>query len=91
MKEKIDFLENGDYKFIRNLLDEKMSILRTSEKFEKKYTRLFDAMEELQETLNQSQKEKFNEIVELVYSTEEYYFAVMYLLGVKYGQDLGKI
>ena len=91
MESKIDFLENGDYKLIMNLIDKKMSVLKSCKQFEEQYTRLFDAMEELEMTLSESQKEKFNEVVQLVYSTEEYYFAFVYSLGVKYGQDLGKI
>lgn len=91
MDNKIDFLENGDYKFIMNLFNEKMSILKTCKAFNEQYTRFFDVMEEIEDTLNEKQKEKFNEFVTLIYGIEEYYFAFVYSLGVKYGQDLEKI
>ena len=48
-------------------------------------------MEAIEDTLNEKQKEKFNEFVTLIYDIEEYYFAFVYSLGVKYGQDLEKI
>ena len=55
--------------------------LRKNEDFNKKYLRLTDAMEELEKTLSKEEKEKFNEIVNLFYETEEYYFAFSYNLG----------
>ena len=59
--------------------------------FKKEYLRLTDAMEELEQTLSKQQKEQFDEIVQLFYKTEEYYFAFSYSLGVKYGEDLKRI
>ena len=41
--------------------------------------------------LSKQQKEQFDEIVQLFYKTEEYYFAFSYSLGVKYGEDLKRI
>lgn len=91
MDNKINFLENSDYKFVMNLFNEKMSILKSCEAFNEQYTKFFDVMEEIEDTLNEKQKEKFNEFVTLIYGIEEYYFAFVYSLGVKYGQDLEKI
>ena len=48
-------------------------------------------MEELEQTLSKQQQEQFDEIVQLFYKTEEYYFAFSYSLGVKYGEDLKRI
>ncbi len=91
MDNKIDFLENGDYKFVMNLVNEKMSILKSCKAFNEQYTKFFDVMEDIEDTLNEKQKEKFNEFITLIYSIEEYYFAFVYSLGVKYGQDLERI
>lgn len=88
MENKIDFFEDGNYKFITNLINEKMDILKKYEDFNKKYTKLYDLMDELEVILDDKQKEKFNELVQLFYSTEEYYLALAYSLGVKYGNDL---
>lgn len=88
MNDKIDFFENEDYKFITNLIDKKMNILKKCEGFNKQYVRLYDIMEEFGQDLEDEQKEKFNEIVSSFYNIEEYYFAFSYSLGVKYGNDL---
>lgn len=87
----MEIFNNDNYKFISNFVEEKMPILKGNANFKKDYLRLTDAMEELEQTLNQEQKDQFNEIVELFYKTEEYYFAFSYSLGVKYGEDLKKI
>ncbi len=87
----MEIFNNENYKHISNLVEEKIPILKENQDFNKKYTRLSDAMEELEITLSEKQKEQFNEIVQLFYKTEEYYFALSYSLGVKYGEDLKKI
>lgn len=91
MNENIEFLENGDYKLVMELINKKIEILKQNEEFNNKYTRFFDVMDEIELYLNDNQKEKFNEIVSLFYSLEEYYVAFSYSLGIKYGQDLSKI
>ena len=45
-------------------------------------------IDEMDVLLNDKQKQKFHEIMQLFYETEEYYFALSYSLGVKYGNDL---
>lgn len=87
----MDIFNNENYKFISNFVEEKISILKENENFSQKYKKLLDLMEELEKTLSEEQKEQFNEIIQLIYKTEEYYFALSYSLGVKYGEDLKKI
>lgn len=87
----MEIFDNQDYKYISKLMEGKLPILRKNDDFNKKYLRLSDAMEELDKTLSEKQKEQFNEIVQLFYKTEEYYFALSYSLGVKYGEDLQKL
>lgn len=87
----MEIFNNEDYKFISKLVEKRMPILRENEDFNRKYIRLSDAMEEIERTLSKEQKEQFNEIVQLFYKTEEYYFALSYALGVKYGEDLKKL
>lgn len=91
MEGKINFFENGDYKFIMNLINDKMHILKNYEDFNIQYTRLYDVIDEFEIDLDEKQKEKFNEIMRLFYNTEEYYFALVYSLGVKYAKDLEKM
>lgn len=91
MENKIEIFNNEDYKFISNLIENKLPILKQNKDFKNKYSRLSDAIEELEKILSNEQKEKFDEIIELFYKTEEYYFAFSYSLGVKYGIDLKKL
>lgn len=86
-----EIFENEDYKEISNFIEKKLPILKQNEKFKEQYIRLSDVMEELEKTLSDEQKQKFDEIVELFYKTEEYYFAFSYSLGVKYGEELKKL
>lgn len=91
MKNEEEIFNNDSYKFISNLVEEKISILRNNKNFNEKYTRLTNEIENLEKHLNQEQREQFNEIIKLFYETEEYYFALSYSLGIKYGKDLEKI
>lgn len=91
MENEVDFFKNGDYKFIMNLIDKKITILNQYEDFNEKYLELLDIIEDLEITLEDSQKEKFNEIVRLFYNIEEYYLALAYSLGVKYCKELEKL
>ncbi|MFR2450947.1 MAG: hypothetical protein ACLS9A_06110 [Clostridia bacterium] len=87
----MEIFNNGNYKFISDFVEEKLPIIKENENFKKDYLRLTDAMDELELTLTKQQKDQFNEIVKLFYTTEEYYFAFSYSLGVKYGEDLKNI
>lgn len=82
---------NDNFNYISDYVEEKISILKDNEDFNKSYSRLSDSIEELTQTLSPEQKENLDEIIQLVYKTEKYYFALAYSLGVKYGQDLQKL
>ena len=47
MENKIDFFESGDYKFITNMISEKIDILKQSKSFSEKYSNLYDLIDEL--------------------------------------------
>lgn len=83
--------DNDNYKYISNFVESKIGKLRENDDFEKKYVRLFNEIEELEAQMTNNQKEKLNKIIELIHNTEEYYFALSYSLGVKYGEELKKI
>ena len=91
MENRLDFFENGDYKLVTNLINDKIENLKKYKDFNEQYTKLYDAIDELEVILDDKQKEKFHEILQLFYNTEEYYFALAYSLGVKYGKDLEKL
>lgn len=86
-----DIFQGDNYKKISELIEKNISILRQNQDFNKKYLRLTDSIDELQKDLNKVQQENLNEIITLFYQTEEYYFALAYSLGVKYGEDLLKL
>lgn len=87
----MELFDSDDYKFISNFVEQKIPKLRKNKNFEKIYVKLNDEMDEMEKILPKQQKEKFDEIVKLFYQTEEYYFALIYLLGAKYGMELNKL
>lgn len=87
MKDNEKIFNIEDYKFISNLIEEKVPILRQNKDFEHKYLKLIDMIDDLEKNLNANQKQQFEEIIDLFYETEEYYFALSYSLGIKYGND----
>ncbi len=91
MEKQESIFENENYRYISNFVEENIGVLKNNQDYQEKYKRLTDAMEGLDSTLTDRQKEQFHEIVQLFYQTEEYYFALSYSLGVKYGEDLKQI
>lgn len=88
---KIMEIFNDSRKIISNFVEKKLLILRENSDFNQKYIRLSDAIDELASCLTNEQNELFDEIVKLFYQTEEYYFALSYSLGVKYGEELKQL
>ena len=91
MEKQESIFENDNYRYISNFVEENIGVLKNNQDYQEKYKRLTDAMEGLDSTLTDRQKEQFHEIVQLFYQTEEYYFALSYSLGVKYGEDLKQL
>ena len=88
MCDKMKCFENYDYKFISNMIENKVYKLKQYEDYNKKYKELFDRIDNLEATLSEKQKDDFNKIVKLFYETEEYYFAFSYYLGEKHANPL---
>lgn len=84
----MEIFENGDYKFISNMIEKKVRKLRANTEFNQKYLSLTDKIEKLEREISTEQKSELNEIVKLFYELEEYYFAFSYSLGVKFGNSL---
>lgn len=84
----MEIFNNSDYKFISDFVESKISILKENDSFKKDYLRLTDAIEELEASLSPAQKNQLDEVIQLFYKTEEFYFAFSYSLGLKYGTDL---
>lgn len=77
-----------NYKYISDFVESKISVLRQNENFNKKYIEQADLIDTLNASLSEEQKERFNELIKSFYETEEYYFALSYSLGIKYGESL---
>lgn len=84
----MEIFNNDNYKYISNFVESKISILRQNKDFNKKYLEQSSLIDSLNQTLSGEQKEKFNNLIKSFYETEEYYFALSYSLGIKYGEDL---
>ena len=87
----MNIFNDNTYLHISDLIEEKIEILKQNEDFKNKYLRLTDLIENIDKNIQETYKEQFNEMIELFYTTEKYYFALAYSLGVKYGEDLKEI
>ena len=84
----MEIFKDNNYKYISNFVESKITILRQNEDFNKKYMEQSDLIDKLNTNLSGEQKENFNALIKLFYETEEYYFALSYSLGIKYGENL---
>lgn len=90
-RKKMQIFENETKQCISQMVEEKIKILRTNKEFNEKYISLSDTMDKLEKEITGEQKKLFEQMQELIYETESYYFALSYSLGVKYGEDLQKL
>lgn len=88
MQKELNIFKNKDYQYISNFIETKIHQLRNVEEFNEVYLKNSNLVEKFETTLNEEQKNNFNEIIKDMYKLEEYYFAFSYSLGVKYGEDL---
>ena len=47
MDDKMDFFENGDYRLITNLINDRMEKLKKYKGFNEKYAKLYDMIDEM--------------------------------------------
>lgn len=87
----MQIFENETKQYISQMVEERIKTLRKNEDFNKKYISLSDTMDRLEKELTTEQKALFEQMQELIYETESYYFTLSYSLGVKYGEDLRKL
>ena len=84
----MEIFNDDNYKYISDFIESKIHVLRQNENFNKKYIEQTNLIDKLNETLSGKQQEELNELIKSFYETEEYYFALSYSLGVKYGESL---
>ena len=76
---------------ISNLVEEKMPLLNKISAFKEKDQTLAIATEELENTLSQEQKIKFDTVMKLHYQIDSYYFTLAYFLGKQHGEQIKKL
>lgn len=91
MENKKEIFETQNYKHISKFVEQKIPVLKENSDFKQKYIMLADLIDKMDINLPSDYKKQFDEIIKLTYSVEEYYFALAYSLGIKYGEDLEKI
>ena len=69
--------------FLSEFIEKKTNELNAIKEFKEKHCLLEETTEEFEKILTDEQKEKFNELMTLMYQVDEYYFSYAYLLGQK--------
>lgn len=87
----MDIFDEDTVESISNIVESKMNLLKGIKEFDDKEKKLAMYIEELDNELPESLKEKFDEVMRIIYRLEEYYFTLAYSLGTKYGNSLNKI
>ena len=73
---------------INEFVENKSNLLNEIKDFKEKDKTLSLYMDELEKQLDKESKEKFDQIIKLMYQVEEYYIALAYSLGTKYGENI---
>ena len=84
----LEIFKNTDYMHISNFVETKLSRLREIEEYNKIYLENSNLIDELEKTLTDKEKNKFDKLIKSFYELEEYTFAYVYLLGIKFGKNL---
>ena len=83
--------DEGTVEAISNLVEEKMPLLNKISAFKEKDQTLAIATEELENTLSQEQKIKFDTVMKLHYHIDSYNFTLAYFLGNQHGEQIKKL
>lgn len=86
-----NFLNKDMVETISNFVELKIDMLKSVPDFKEKDSLFSANMEELDQSLPEDLKEKFDELIRLNYQLEDYYFALAFLLGSKYGDFIGRM
>lgn len=86
-----NFFDKDMVETISNFVELKMDMLKSIPDFKEKDSLFSAMMEELDESLPEDLKEKFDELIRLNYQLEDYYFTLAFVLGSKYGDFISNI
>ena len=87
----LELFDNDSVSQISEFVENKSSLLNEVKQFKEKDKLLYLNIEEYRKNLSDDEKNKFDQIVKLMYQIEEYYITLAYMLGSKYGTDVEKI
>ena len=91
MNDKSELFDNDLISKINDFVENKSNLLNEIEDFKEKDKLLYLNMEEFIKTISNEDKNKFDQIIKLMYQIEEYYIALSYILGSKYGENIEKV
>lgn len=86
-----DLFDNDTIELINEFVEKKIPFLNNCQDFKSKKEELSNLMDDLELNLEKEQKEKFDKFINLNFQLEQYYFALAYSLGIKYGKTLKQI
>ena len=85
MSDLSNLFDEDTVETISNFVEEKMPLLNKISSFKEKDQSLAITTEELEDTLSQEQKVKFDNVMKLQYQIDSYYFTLAYFLGKQHG------
>lgn len=88
---KEELFDKTEVGSISDFVESKSPILNEIDDFKEKDKMLSLNMELFEKELSADEKEKFDNIIKLMYQVEEYYISLAYSLGVKYGKNIDKM
>ena len=88
---KEELFDKTEVSSISDFVESKSPILNEIDDFKEKDKMLSLNMELFEKELSTEDKEKFDNIIKLMYQVEEYYISLAYSLGVKYGKNIDKM
>lgn len=83
--------ENDRYDIIAEFIEEKIPVLKENKDFCEKYNKIYSIIDILKKSLKKEEQLLLDDLIDLNYEVEKYYFVLAYSLGVKYGEELNKI
>lgn len=91
-KENItEFIDKDTISNISEIVENKMYILKKDKNFNQLDNQLLLNIDSFEKLIPKELKYRFDEIMRLIYQTEDYYFWLAYSLGIKYRKSINNI
>ena len=91
MNNSKELFDKDTISYINQFVESKDELIKDAKDFKEKDDMLCLYMEDLENKLSKENKEKFDKVIKLMYQVEEYYIALAYMLGSKYGNNIEKL